>query len=409
MAIAVSSVLCVTMPSQAQTSTVSLYGSAAIEYGFVKPGGTFNSYDRLDVGNYDSFIGFRGEEKLGGGMSAWFQIESTFPTDGATGTWGNRNTAVGLRGGFGNVFFGLWDTPYKLSTGGRFRAKFGGNGLPGVASILHNETTGNSGNGTVTTPTGTFTDSAGHTVITTASTGNSTSFRRRQANSLNYHTPNWNGFTGMFAFSAKDETSGAVAGAPEPRLWSAGGTYERGPVYVAAGYEKHKDYRLAGGLPLSNEGWNINGAYTFGNIIRLSGIFERLEYEQAAGLETRRDAWGVFADWFIQGPHSLQFGFVEGRDSKGGGGAVNSIGRSIACGTAGSTVTTQTGATVCGADNGARKWMLQYAYDFSKRTQVYAGYTRLDNDAAGLYRLHNVQRVTGQDSSAFYTGIRHHF
>jgi predicted porin len=411
MALAVAGALTAPALAYAQASTVQIYGSVRLEYARIDEGGTRNSFDRLNNPG-SSFIGFRGEEKLGGGMSAWFQIESTFVGDGAgqsqPGNWADRNTAVGLRGNFGNVFFGQWDTPYKLASGSKYRP-FDTTGITGIGAIMHNETT-TGANSTVTTPTGTFTDTAGNTVITTASVGNATSFHRRQSNSLNYHTPTWNGFTGMVAYGAKDETTGTVAGAAEPRTWSLGATFERGPFYIGAGYERHSEYRtLAAGTFGDDTGWIINAAYTFGGVFKLGGVFERLEYETGVGVETKRDAWGLYGDWKIAGPHTLRLGYTQARDSKGGGAAVNSIGRAVACGTAGSTVTTQAGATVCGQDNGAKMYSIMYAYALSKRTEVNVAYSRLNNDSAGLYRLHGTTRSTGQDMTALGVGIRHSF
>ena len=56
----------------------------------------------------------KAEEKLGGGLSAWFQCESTAdPRGQGQEGWCSRNSALGLKGGFGNLFIGNWDTPFK--------------------------------------------------------------------------------------------------------------------------------------------------------------------------------------------------------------------------------------------------------------------------------------------------------
>ena len=63
-----------------------------------------------------SNIGFRGSEDLGGGLKAIFQIESAINIDTGSGGLGSRNSNVGLSGGWGTVFYGNWDTPYKVIT-----------------------------------------------------------------------------------------------------------------------------------------------------------------------------------------------------------------------------------------------------------------------------------------------------
>ena len=63
----------------------------------------------------NSNLGFRGTEDLGGGLKAKFQIEGTVDVDdgSAAGFRWNRNTFVGLSGGFGSVKLGLMDTVFK--------------------------------------------------------------------------------------------------------------------------------------------------------------------------------------------------------------------------------------------------------------------------------------------------------
>ena len=66
----------------AQTSTVQIYGTMYVEYSFADqgsgPGPAFLERTEVDfLQTPGSNIGFKGEEKLGGGLSAWFQCEST--------------------------------------------------------------------------------------------------------------------------------------------------------------------------------------------------------------------------------------------------------------------------------------------------------------------------------------------
>src|SRR6185295_55753 len=59
--------------------------------------------------------GLRGRESLGGGLTAWFQIEQNAPmerSDNIAITPASRNSAVGIQGGWGNVFLGQWTTPW---------------------------------------------------------------------------------------------------------------------------------------------------------------------------------------------------------------------------------------------------------------------------------------------------------
>jgi predicted porin len=82
------------------------------------------SMDRYDndvneegfMANNSSRFGIKGDEDLGGGLKAIYQVESGIfnADDGASG-FGNtlRNTFVGFSGGWGAVKIGRHDTPYK--------------------------------------------------------------------------------------------------------------------------------------------------------------------------------------------------------------------------------------------------------------------------------------------------------
>ena len=74
MAAAVAGVLAAPVIAQAQ-STVQIYGVAEWEYGVLEQG---NGRPRVDYNEVTgSYLGFRGTESLGGGLSAWFQCETT--------------------------------------------------------------------------------------------------------------------------------------------------------------------------------------------------------------------------------------------------------------------------------------------------------------------------------------------
>jgi len=377
----------------AQASTVQMYGSIRAEWSVRDEGGNRSSYNQM-VNPGSSYIGFKGEEQLGGGMAAWFQCESTIDVAGVGAQLCMRNTAVGLKGGWGNFFMGNWDTPYKLSSGSSYRP-FDTTGATGPAAILHNETAGNTGN-----------------------TG--TSFHRRQNGIVQYHTPNFNGFVGMVGYSAKNESTGltptaALPQSSTPNIWSLGATYNNGPIYVGAGYEKHKGTRVAAGATAAatiiptDTGWNINAAYKFEPInFKLGAIYERLTYGSTGAGDTKRNSYGFFGDWNIQGPHTLRAHYTVAGDSSGGGGAVGRIGSSVA----GATVANAglPGVLLNANDNGAKMYAIQYAYALSKRTEVNVFYVRLDNDQGGMYRLQSGStNNTGQDQNAYGMQLRHTF
>ncbi len=323
-----------------------------------------------------SEIGFRGEEKLGGGMSAWFTCTSSADPRGVNGDgFCTRNSAVGLRGGFGNFFVGNWDTPFKrtmVNTGGR------DTGIFGTAFLL-------SGNST--------------TVTDGASTG---VFKRRQRNSINYDSPNFGGFQLMAATTSTNSSTAAtssIAGA-KPRVWSLAGQYRGGPLTVAGGYEQHDKMYNANVANSTfagdGKGWHLGAEYTLGSV-KLGGIFTEQKGQQAAATNTKVKAWQLGAEWNIAGPHNLHFGYTVADDMKGTNGADQGS----------RPLVSATGAS----NTGAKLYQIRYVHAFSKRTQGTVGYVNLKNDTSANYNLGGITGVAGAGSkdSAVAFSIAHRF
>jgi predicted porin len=373
----------------AQSSTVQIYGTMYVEYSLVdQPRNAANTADLTKTDFLQtpgSSIGFKGEEKLGGGLSAWFQCESSADPRGQNGDgFCTRNSALGLRGGFGNVFIGNWDSPFKRTIS---PTNVGGNdtGIFGTAQLL----TGQS---------------------TTVGLANTTriSFKRRQNNSINYDSPNFGGFQVMGMVTSAQLSTATLDNATnnKARVASLGAQYSAGPIYVSAGYERH--WELAGtGATSPNEskddGWHIGAAYTWGPV-RVGGQYTRQEFDTQVGAvrgEAKVSAFHVGVDWSIVGPHGLRAGYTKARDVKGQAGAT--------------IVGTTTGAAGyrpnVGGNTGADMMQIRYVYTFSKRTEFTVGYVRLDNDANAGYRLYGLGAAVqgGSNEDAIAMGLRHTF
>src|SRR4051812_18985250 len=207
----------------AGSSTVQVFGTLWLEYAVnVKQGrsavpgaGDLTTADLLQGTPY-SEIGFKGEERLGGGLSAWYQCASTADLRGESQNgFCSRNSALGLKGGFGSVFIGNWDTPFKRTT---VSTMVSGNdlGIWAPTFLLMGDST---------------TDAVG---------ANRANFRKRQQNSINYDSPNFGGFQAMGMFSSSQPSTGTLDNQPnnKPRIWSLGAQYSAGPLYVSGAYEE---------------------------------------------------------------------------------------------------------------------------------------------------------------------------
>ena len=91
-------------------------------------GKVFMTVDQFDDGNSthasvtrfntnSSRLGIKGSEEIGDGLKALFQYEVAVDADGQNGNGfgrATRNSGAGLKGGFGTVIVGTWDSPYKV-------------------------------------------------------------------------------------------------------------------------------------------------------------------------------------------------------------------------------------------------------------------------------------------------------
>jgi len=402
MALAVASAFAAPAVALAQSSTVQIYGTAYIEYGYAKQGmgavGGLNNTDLLQTPG--SNIGFKGEENLGGGLSAWFNCESSLDFRGAgsqplpatsptqnSGILCGRNSALGLKGAFGNVFAGNWDTPWKQASpkiiGTNETGVFGGSPM-----LYGNSTSANdSDNGVV--------------------------FERRQGNSLHYRSPTWSGFDFGLTVSTPQRNVGLSSNATvgKPRLWSAGVNYTNGPLLLTANYEKHNNFNALNGNPISNntttaalggtsdDGYMLGAAYQFGPV-KAGVVWAKRNLDSGAGTDASVSTYGLNLDWAIQGPHQLKFAYLVANSTTG------SFGANTANGTTVGNLVMNRGA----GSTGGSMWEVEYLYNLSKRTRVSFGYVAVSNDLYAKYSVGGFTTPTaGTSQSAFGTSIKSAF
>jgi len=358
MSVAVAGALAAPALAYAQASTVQMYGRLNFLYGYYDNGAGRNKTDAM--GDTESEIGVRGSENVGGGMSVHFQCHTSFDVVGiraAAGTagWCGRNSSIGLKGNFGDVFIGNWDTANKVMMG-NYRVFALGYPM-GLGNTVNNSAS-NVDNGAIL---------AGATIA-------QSSFSRRQQKSVHYHSPVFSGFQAMGSFSAANEATqvSSAATITKPRMWAAAANYTNGPFGIGLGYERHEDYNPAvqgtytGGTDYS---WQAGARYTFMGKLRLNVQYVRLNYDLAAGRDMSLNNWNVNGQWDIAGPHFIRVGYVRVGDTKGSAGTTAApiqVGEATANGGAG--------------NSGAEKFVFEYGYNLSKRTELTLGYARTEND-----------------------------
>src|SRR5437879_4458574 len=319
---------------------------------------------RLAVDSQNSYLGFRGERKFGNtGLKGIWQIEQSVELDTGTGVFSNRNSFLGLAGGFGTVKLGNMDTIYKEY---------------GQVEEIFGLTSGN-----FISPSN---------VLSQIGVGNSStaSFHLRAPNSIQYQTPEFQGFQAGLQYSP-DETKSDVGNTLNKELWSMGVKWESGPLYLSAQYERHKDFfggsfnvgasanlvtdpitnvkSLAPGAHSKDTGMRFSAAYRFGNH-RVAGDIARLKYEESGQVAApsrfvsyEHTNWAISFESSWGGPWRTAIEYVSG----GEGTCKVTIGD---CSTTGLK-----GALIGGG----------VAYDLDKQTFLYVLAAQLKNDPSAIY------------------------
>ena len=102
----------------AAMADVTLYGQikAGVEVSRTKEkvaGETTKSKTATEIADYGSRIGFKGHEHLGSNLNAIWQVEQNTSIAGGDSGFANRESFIGLEGGFGKVRAGNLDTSLK--------------------------------------------------------------------------------------------------------------------------------------------------------------------------------------------------------------------------------------------------------------------------------------------------------
>ena len=367
----------------------------------------------------ESELLIRGSEKLGGGLEVWFQcatsIDGIFNGNSAT-TAGmcTRNSALGFKGGFGNVFAGNWDTPLKLVQN-RIRGWFSGtNALYGGGyTLLAGGSSSGAANAVQTVAASPVI--GGTTGAATANGGAAAnSFYRRQANSVNYQSPDWGGFSVAAAFSANNESSGIPDSVGlTPRLYGINGVYAAGPLWVGVGYESHTDYNpgqtaIGAGVSQYNGGtdsnYSIGAGYTFAGTINVRATYSSSKYEVTNSSDLKVKGYGFYGDWQIAGPHALHLAFITSDDTKGS--TSQNVGSYKGPGSSGCGPTS---TSSCSGSTGGDVFTIAYSYDFSKRTQLFFAYNEMKNDSNATFSQGVVASSAGGKQKSIGLGLKHSF
>jgi predicted porin len=355
--------------AQTAPANVTIYGTLQTEFISVSGDGSGGRPDfqrRNRIGSPGSFfIGFRGSENLGGGLRVIWQVEQNVGSGDGTGTantWGSRNTFAGLAGGFGQVMLGNHDSPMKRVLGINNVMNMGLTGPNGMEPVMTNN-------------------------------GATARFSNRISNSLTYISPTMSGFRVEAQYQAnEDKTNTNVGVQSNPHEMGVALQYAGGPFRAGIAYSQHNDLRGAG---LDDDAILVSGSWTSGPLL-VHAAYSRLAYQAVAGGDTKRDNFMIGAQYSL-GMHRFRAQYQNAGDVKG----------------------TATGAAIgtlasAGGDTGGQVYGLSYGYALSKRSEVYALYSYINNENNGLVNHSGSHGAAGaftagMDVTAYGVGIRHSF
>ena len=379
--------------AQAQTANVTLYGRANMNMAFVNgtkdngtPGGTNPNIFRVDSNS--SRFGIRGTESLGGGLNAIFQIENGSINMSSTGgVLGGRDTFLGLSGTWGKFYMGFFSAPYDDIT------------------IIQGSSTLNTGILSTGSLWAQATQDPSGSIVGTQSTGGG--FDSRLANSIRYDSPTMAGFSfsGQFASGERSATAGGAGQAAGANNNSSGGNssnsnsqsyiarYINGPFTGLVGYEYHQHLRGPVNANLNDSAWSIAAMWQFSGF-NIGGTFEQLNYDATQTTDLTRHYWQLNSTINVGANGELYL--MYGSAGDGGGSAVNG---------------TKVGQLIKGDNTGASTWQVAYTYALSKRTKLFTGYVKVNNDSLASYSFGgNANSVKpGGDPGGFSAGMWHNF
>ncbi|HEX4985455.1 MAG TPA: porin [Burkholderiales bacterium] len=363
-------------------------------------------------GGHYSHLDIESVDDIGGGnkviMHYQFDISgtSTAGFGSAGGAVGNRNSYIGIAGGWGAVKVGTNENVYErmLYTADPLdgAAGAGGNlnllGIPGGLGFAVGQNPAGGATGCCSPAFG------------PGGAGGDPGFYRRANQVIWYESPNWNGFSFEVdqTMSAYKQTIGGSE--INPMITSLGGKFapDGAPFYISAAWEQHKDMfginfvaqSQAGTSTVTNSKDNaymIGAGWKFSSIgLGLDFIYEHLDYKADGGTvslggnigqtgvdDYKRDAYWIGAKYDLpSGYLGAEFGIAE--DGKTNVGKAN--------------------------DTGAKMFAIGYYHNLSKQSQLQFVYARTDNDDNANYiQFDAPSGALGSTNQAFEVNIKHTF
>jgi predicted porin len=334
-------------------SSVTLFGVVDESVNRIKNGDTTTTTMQSNMLNSNR-LGFRGIEDLGGGLKAGFWLEAGMANE--SGVLGGSNnlggTAYGSTGANGASVFNRRST-VSLISDKLGEVRVGRDYDPSFWNTVYDDVDGANGIGEGLN----LISSLGSGAITIA----------RDNNSVGYFLPsNLGGLYGQ-AMGALGE------GVNGQKYWGARLGFAAGPFDVNAAYGDTKTNQT---VPSNSDFkmWNVGGSWDFG-VVKIFGFYNR-------------NTWNALSQGAYELSLSVPMGQGEFRASYG-----------------------HQSISGLPEDDSSRMYSVEYVYNLSKRTALYATAAKIDNSGVGTFVVAAApsSNMAGNTSTGYNIGIRHSF
>ena len=332
-------------------SNVTVFGLIDLNVASLRASGTGTQTLMGTDGYQSSRLGFRGTEDLGGGMSASFWLEGAMSNDDGRGGSTNLSNQSAGAVAAGGLTFARRSTVSLTSNMGELRV--GRDYVPGFLNLSNFAAFGTNGVG-----------NSGLLFYPVQSAARVTNVRA--SNSIGYFLPNLGGVYGQAMIAFGENASSAGATADDGKVSGLRLGYASGPFDGAVATTQTR-ISAVGNLTQTN----LGASYDFG-VVRPMLLWNQNKV----------------------GTTSVRSTMISGLIPVGAGQI------RLAYATARAT----------GIANDADQWTLGYVHNLSKRSALYANYSRISNKGVGTnYNVGLAVTAAGGSSNGLEMGIRHSF
>ncbi len=334
-------------------ANVTVYGVADASFDVVKISGDANNElgNTTRVSTNSSLLGFKGAEALGNGLTAVFQYETAVGFDNTTSTSGalgaNRDSYVGLAGGFGTVVLGNLTGPTR-ALGAALDVNAGATGIGANSALL-----GKLGNNLIGTTDASGSYGGGSTCGRSSIC--TSIFDTRWKNAIAYVSPSFAGLNATVAYVANENKALNGLAAANTTGYDVGLKYANGPAMAAVTYNA---VSIGNAADLKVSDLRVGGSFNFG-AASLRAIFDLARADNFGGNKVTQAVYGLGATFNVTPASKLLGQVYVARDLKVNGSSAD--------------------------DTGAKLFEVGVEHSLSKRTMLKATYAMINNDKGAAY------------------------